>query len=310
MPDCSPADGDDADRYGAPFEWNRMGLRKDGNCTLVMEPSRSFAMPVCPRVPGVQLPSGHGAACPFKRGTCNLTCYGLLRPVTANDDGRQFIDGDLARQPGDSVVFLGNGVWGCSLHEATLGAAPIREISSATLTGDSHLVRETAEDKSVPDEQTLLDKWISRVKNHPLTAIVCFVAVILAGLASFTSNVTSVIKDITDSTLYKQIFPSTDTVVAPRKFFKENFEIEQDGSYIGDHHVFVKSDAVFINPDTQEPEIFKLTITTVGATQSFLLVKKGYLFLITRADCDRLEVLIKDVKDDVVQGTISGKCAE
>jgi hypothetical protein len=41
-------------------------------------------------------------------------CYGLLRPVTANGDGRQFTDGDLVRLPVDSVVFVGNGVGFCS----------------------------------------------------------------------------------------------------------------------------------------------------------------------------------------------------
>jgi len=54
-------------------------------------------------------------------------CYGLLRPVTANGDGRQFTDGDLVRLPADSVVFVGNGVGGCShtnSHGATLSTRP------------------------------------------------------------------------------------------------------------------------------------------------------------------------------------------
>lgn len=57
----------------------------------------------------------------------NLTCYGLLRPVTVSGDGRQFTDGDLVRLPVDSVVFVGNGVGGCSLtnsHGATLSTCP------------------------------------------------------------------------------------------------------------------------------------------------------------------------------------------
>jgi hypothetical protein len=73
-------------------------------------------MPVCPRAPGVQLPlkSDMELPVPYKRCAYNLMCYGLLRPVTANGDGRQFTDGDLVRLPADSVVFVGNGVGGCS----------------------------------------------------------------------------------------------------------------------------------------------------------------------------------------------------
>jgi len=86
-------------------------------------------MPVCPRAPGVQLPlkSDMELPVPYKRCAYNLTCYGLLRPVTANGDGRQFTDGDLVRLPADSVVFVGNGVGGCSLtnsHGATLSTRP------------------------------------------------------------------------------------------------------------------------------------------------------------------------------------------
>ena len=57
MPVWSSADEVDADRYSAPFEWNHEGVKKDGSCTPVMGPIRSFAMPVCPRAPGAQLPS-------------------------------------------------------------------------------------------------------------------------------------------------------------------------------------------------------------------------------------------------------------
>jgi hypothetical protein len=37
MPDRSPADGYDAERCVGPFEWSRAGLKKDDNCTQVME---------------------------------------------------------------------------------------------------------------------------------------------------------------------------------------------------------------------------------------------------------------------------------
>ena len=69
-------------------------------------------MPVCPRAPGVQLPSKSDMELPvpYKRYAYNLTCYGLLRPVTVSGDGRQFTDGDLVRLPADSVCSVGHGV--------------------------------------------------------------------------------------------------------------------------------------------------------------------------------------------------------
>ena len=85
-------------------------------------------MPGCPRAPGVQLPSKSGMELPvpYKRCACNLTYYGLLRPVTANGDVRQFTDGNLVRLPADSVVFVGNGVWGGS-HTNSDGATETEE---------------------------------------------------------------------------------------------------------------------------------------------------------------------------------------
>jgi hypothetical protein len=79
-------------------------------------------MPVCPRAPGVQLPSKSDMELPvpYKRYAYNLTCYGLLRPVTVSGDGRQFTGGDVVRLPADSVATVGNDDRCCSPHEVTL----------------------------------------------------------------------------------------------------------------------------------------------------------------------------------------------
>jgi hypothetical protein len=86
-------------------------------------------MLVCPRAPGAQLPSKSGMELPvpYKRYAYNLTCYGLLRPVTVSGDGRQFTDGDVVRLPVDSVADVGNDVGRCSLtkpHGVPLNTHP------------------------------------------------------------------------------------------------------------------------------------------------------------------------------------------
>ena len=49
-------------------------------------------MPGCPRAPGAQLPSKSDMELPvpYKRCVCNLTCYGLLRPVTVSGDENKY----------------------------------------------------------------------------------------------------------------------------------------------------------------------------------------------------------------------------
>ena len=119
MPDWSPADGDDADRCGAPFEWNRAGVKKEGNCTPVMGPSGSFAMPVCPRAPGVQLPSTSGMELPvLSKRHVQLNVLRAAPPGHCGGDGRQDTNDHLAKQPADSVAGVGDGVGCCSLSKS------------------------------------------------------------------------------------------------------------------------------------------------------------------------------------------------
>lgn len=72
---------------------NEPGLKKDGNCMQVMESWEELRNTDLPEgtLCTVTINIRHGAACPFKRGTCNSTCHGLLRPVTAAVTGDKIL---------------------------------------------------------------------------------------------------------------------------------------------------------------------------------------------------------------------------
>ncbi|MFK8328685.1 hypothetical protein M2D63_001520 [Pseudomonas sp. BJa5] len=153
------------------------------------------------------------------------------------------------------------------------------------------------------EKRTLLDEWIFKAKNHPIVAATCFAAVIFAGAASIVGN----ISDIVDSDLYRRLFDAKDTPPA-KKEFKEKFSIEESETFIGDHYVSVKNGGIYLDPDTDEWQILNIEISIPEGVQAYAGLKKGTIFKITRTDCDWLEVLIKDVNEHTIKGTISGKC--
>lgn len=156
------------------------------------------------------------------------------------------------------------------------------------------------------EEQTLLDRWIAKGKNHPLIAVVCFAAIIFAGVASVASNIAV----ITNSEIYRKLFGLTDEVKVQPKEFKEIFKLKEDEMYVGDHYVSVRNGGINYDSDNSEWQILGIDIVSAGIKKSFVGIGKGALFKISRADCEWLEVLVKDVEEKVIKGTISGKCSK
>ncbi|WP_415755545.1 hypothetical protein [Pseudomonas leptonychotis] len=185
------------------------------------------------------------------------------------------------------------------------------------------------------DTPTLLDQWISKAKNHPAIAVICFAVLVLAGVGSFTDSLKSI---------YEVIRPVVPTPPAPlpkpqppalvsRVNFKESFELKERDTYIGEHEVMVRvleiRDMSYMGKGLEAD----VGVSAHGQEAYFEAVTKGKIYDLSRSDCDRLKVVIKDIQIIIpngmtwadlykigpgaealirrkVIGTVTGKCEE
>ena len=185
---------------------------------------------------------------------------------------------------------------------------------------------------------TLLDQWISKAKNHPAIAAICFAAIILAGVGSFTDNLKSIYEFWFGTPTPPTQAPQPQPQPQPPKFFprvnfKESFDLKERDIYVGEHGVMVQVSEIRDMSYMGRGLEADVGVSADGQVKYFDAVTKGKTYDLSRSDCDRLKVVIKDIQIIIpdgmtwadlykigpgaevmikrrVIGTITGKCEE
>jgi hypothetical protein len=179
---------------------------------------------------------------------------------------------------------------------------------------------------------TLLDQWISKAKNQPAIAVICFAAIILAGVGSFTDNLKS-IYEFWLGTPNPPAPPPQPPKFVPRVNFKESFDLKERDTYVGEYGVMVQVSEIRDMSYMGRGLEADVGVSADGQVEYFDAVTKGKTYDLSRSDCDRLKVVIKDIQIIIpdgmtwaelykigpgaevmikrrVIGTITGKCEE
>lgn len=181
------------------------------------------------------------------------------------------------------------------------------------------------DDTKVPN---LLDRWIGWLKNQPLIAAVCLVALFVGGVATFTDSITKLRLAFFDQKVPASAPAPTPATVppVPRVSFKEQFTLGEHGTFVSDHLVTVRIGYIVSAPQLSA----SLTAITKGYESGKSVVPGDQLELY-RSDCDSLQVTVtgidwkwpKDIPPEtvmkmgpagdamitrLVHGFVSGKC--
>lgn len=184
-------------------------------------------------------------------------------------------------------------------------------------------------------QTTLVDLWITRLKNHPLLAAICVFGIILAGIASFTESVSKLktffVNDPPKPTPVIVQFPQVPSQPQKRVHFREDFELGEKDTFVSNHGVSVATK--YIMSIAGEGIVAQIGVSANGPIKWVDRVRKGKQFELHRSDCDSLMVLIKDIQftlpkeltmDQLTQmgpvaealvtrkviGVVTGKCEE
>jgi len=182
-----------------------------------------------------------------------------------------------------------------------------------------------ADDTKVPN---LLDRWIGWLKNQPLIAAVCLIALAAGGLATFTDSITKI-----RQTFSEQKPPAsapTPTLATappvPRVSFREPFSLGENGTFVSEHLVTVRTGYI-----VSYPHLSAALAASTNGYESARDVVPGDQLKLYRSDCDSLQVTVtsiewkwpKDIPPEVVMkmgpagdamitrrvhGIVSGKC--
>jgi len=182
-------------------------------------------------------------------------------------------------------------------------------------------------------EPDLVSTWIQRLRNQPIIAALCVLAIVLGGIAAFTDS----LRKIAPS-LFSEIKPGVSPAPAPaptpakRTHFSEDFSLGENGTFVSSRGITVRTGEMVFDPAPSA-----IVISSTGETNENPYARRvsiGDQIRLSRPDCDSdLLVTIKSIQlilptqltmeqiramgpgaelviSRKLTGTISGKCEE
>lgn len=147
-------------------------------------------------------------------------------------------------------------------------------------------------------EDTLVDQWIARAKNHPVIATMCLLAIALGSLAAFTDSINT-LKEFfsgqTQPTSSPTVIVSPSTPPPPKKLsnFREEFELGEQDTFVSNHGVTVATNRIYVG---EEGLVADVGASATGSVEWFDTVRRGEQIKLLRADCKTLMVVVRDIQ--------------
>ena len=150
----------------------------------------------------------------------------------------------------------------------------------------------------MPDD-SLANLWIRKLQNNPIIAAFVVLAAALAGIAWLSNSLTTIGGIFKEKQSAPSVAvhepPAIAAAIPPAKriSFSEEFTLGERDTYASPHGVSVRTQFIMIN---DQGTVAEIGASAVGPVEWLDTMTRGQQINLTRSDCDRLLVTIRDVQ--------------